>query len=171
TFRIHEAATGFGYAQMSYTFQRAGAWTDLKATVLRIPQSAGVLFMWLTLPQTILWLAGVALVWRRRVALPGPGPAFLAIYTLTVLAFYCVAIAPAWGYPKYDATLVPLVAILAAWTLTEGVPRAPGRLAGWAVALMVGVFIAQSALIGDPLWEVYRQTLETAIGQLGARLA
>jgi len=166
TFRIHEAATGFGYSSMSTTFQKVGTLRDIKAMLLRIPQSAGVLVMWLTLPQSILLLAGLVPALRQR----APGPRFLAVYTLTVFVFYFVATPPAWGYPKYDATIVPVIAVLAAWVLERSLARAPARVTRWALALVILVFAAQAALIGDPLWEVYRQTFETSIGQLAVRL-
>ena len=170
TFALHARLTGFPLGAMRYPFHRMSQLGDLRTVVTRAPQTAGVFVLWLTVPGAIL--AGVASLkeLRERASAPAARLRALAVFVVLSLLFYTLVLGPPYGYPKYQAVLMPLLAVMVAALLSPAdVERSrPVR------AVLVGagflLILAQVAW-GDPLWGIYRLTLETGAGDLGDRLA
>jgi len=168
-FNIHQAVTGFGFAQLESSFLKLTWLSDLKALLIRAPQSLGVLVMWLSVPQVVLWAFAGRDAFRSRPP-QGARVRLVVIYTLVVTAFYAVVLPPAWGYPKYNATLVPVLALICASLLVDAAPALRRRAMGIGLAAAALTVLFHLLVVGDPLWKFYRVTFETAVGQLRARV-
>ncbi len=95
----------------------------------------------------------------------------LVIYAAATSLFYALLIPPAWGYPRYQTPVVPVIAILAAAVVVPAFQALPRRARLVVAGLGVAAFVYKLAVIGDPLWSLYAVTFETDTGDLMQRLA
>jgi len=171
TFALYGKLTGFTFALLVRTFGRTPtSVNDITAMLLRFPQGMGVFVMWLSLPLAALLLVAVAGTVARIVKRQIENRDLLVVYVVATSLFYALIIPPAWGYPKYQAPIVPVIAILAAALLVPAFQTLPQRARIVTAGLGVAAFAYKLAVIGDPLWSLYAVTFETSTGDLMQRL-
>ncbi len=170
SFALYGQLTGFTFAFFGPAFGNLSSTGDFRGLLLRVPQTMGVFIMWLSLPVTallmVVTLQTVVRVFKRQLE----DRDFLVMYTAAVVAFYAFIMVPAWGYPRYHAPAIPVIAVLVAALLvqvSEGLPRKV-----WYLAAVLGVacLVYNLTMIGDPLWDLYTLTFETDLGDLTQRL-
>ena len=170
TFAIYSHLTGYQLAYFAPTFARAGGVFNLRELVVRFPQGVGVFIMWLSLPLTIL--LGVALAasaWRIacRQAIPSDA---LSLYVVIVALFYPLVYVPAWGYPRYQAPLVPIISVLVAALLTPFTLNVSRPMSSWLAGTLGGILAFNLLVLPDPLWLIYRTTFEGDLFDVWRRL-
>jgi len=171
TFAFYSTLTGFTFDIFRYTFGRTPSGSSaLGAMHLRFPQGMGVLIMWLSLPLTALLLVATANTVIRLIRRKSQARDLLVIYVVTTSLFYALVIAPAWGYPRYQAPIVPVVAILAAAWAVPAFQALPHRARLISAGLGAATLIYKLIVVGDPLWSLYAMTFETSTGDLTQRL-
>jgi len=172
TFALYSKLTGFVVDIFDYTFGKTpGGFSALDAMLLRFPQGMGVFIMWLSLPLSILLLVAAAGTVVRLLRRQIEARDLLTIYAVATVLFYALVIPPAWGYPRYQAPIVPVTAILVA-ALVVPTFQTLVQCARIVVAgLGLSVFAYKLTIIGDPLWSLYAVTFETSTGDLMQRLS
>jgi hypothetical protein len=170
TFAIYSRFTGFQLAYFAPTFGRVGGFLNLQELIVRFPQGMGVFVMWLSLPLVIL--LGVALatsVWRiaRRQTIPSDA---LSLYVVIVALFYPLVYVPAWGYPRYQAPLVPIISVLVAALLTPFTLNVSRPMSSWLAGTLGGILAFNLLVLPDPLWLIYRTTFEGDLFDVWRRL-
>ncbi|MDY0018608.1 MAG: glycosyltransferase family 39 protein [Anaerolineae bacterium] len=170
SFALYGQLTGFTFAFFGPAFGNLSSTGDFRGLLPRVPQTMGVFVLWLSLPVTALLtlvlFQTVGRVFNRQLE----DRDFLVIYVAAMMAFYAVIMVPAWGYPRYHAPAVPVIAVLVAALLlpvSEGLPRKVWLLAA---ALGIAYVVYALVVIGDPLWDLYTLTFETDLGDLPQRL-
>jgi len=170
TFAIYSQLTGYQFANFAPMFGHTGGLLDLSGIVVRFPQGMGIFILWLSLPLTILigvaWVASAQRIARRQTM---PADA-LSLYVLIVAIFYPVIYVPAWGYPRYQAPIVPIVGVLAAALLVPCALHLPRPALKWLVALTLAAFVFNLVAFPDPLRPLYRVTFESNLSDLYRRL-
>lgn len=171
TFSLYNALTGFSFAILNRTLQKAPLSTSsIPGMLMRFPQGLGVLVLWLSFPLTILLaIVTVKMLLRlRKQQLEEQD--LLVIFIVGTTLFYALVIPPAWGYPKYQTPLIPLIVILVAKLLIPNLAKVPRRAVIVAIIVAVCVFVYKLVGVGDPFYTLYAVTFETDIGDLGVRL-
>jgi len=171
TFGLYGRLTGFTFAAFGPTFGKAPRGVqDVTSMLLRFPQGMGVFVMWLSLPLTALLVVAVGEAVRRLVRQRLEDRDLLTIYVVAVLLSYALIIPPAWGYPRYQAPIVPVIAMLAAALIIPACRALPQRVRFVVAGLGALAFCYKLVAIGDPLWSLYAVTFETSTGDLMYRL-
>ncbi len=170
TFAAYSLFSGYQFAYFAATFGRAPGFFNLRDLVARFPQGMGVFVMWLSLPLTIL--IGIALAassrrLARRQSIPADA---LSLYVIIVTLFYTLFHIPAWGYPRYQAPLVPIVSLLVAALLAPFTLNLSQSMRRGFVALIAIMFALNLVVLPDPLWPVYQVTFESDLYDVGRRL-
>lgn len=170
TFAVYSQLTGFQLAYFAPTFGRVGGFVNLRELVVRFPQGMGVFIMWLTLPLTIL--LGVALAASaRRIARGQAIPAdALGLYVAIVALFYPLVYLPAWGFPRYQAPLIPVISALVAFVLTPFTLSVSRSVSRWLAGALVVALAYDLLVLPDPLWPIYRVTFEGDLFDVWRRL-
>lgn len=176
TFSLYDKLTGFGVDIFGYTFGKApsdigGIVAGAPGMLLLLPQGMGVFVMWLSLPLSALLLVVAAGTIRRLIKRQAKDHDLLVVYVSALSLFYALVIKPAWGYPRYQAPVVPVIAILVGALLVSALRALPQRARLVAAGLGAAAFVYKLAIIGDPLWPLYAATFETDTGDLALRLA
>ncbi len=170
TFALYSKLTGFALDIFSYTFGRAPSGSsDYSVMLLRFPQGMGIFIMWLSLPLVAFLLVAIAGTVARLIRRQIEDRDLLVIYVVATSLFYALVIAPAWGYPRYQAPIVPVIAILVAAVLVPVLQALPHHARIVLIGLGVAAFVYKLAVIGDPLWSLYAVTFETSTGDLAQR--
>jgi hypothetical protein len=171
TFAIYSRFTGFQLAYFAPTFGRVGGFLNLRELIVRFPQGMGVFVMWLSLPLVIL--LGVALatsVWRiaRRQTIPSDA---LSLYVVMVALFYPLVYLPAWGYPRYQAPLVPIISVLVAALLTPFTLSMSHSMLNGLMGALGAAVAFNFIVLPDPLWPLYQATFEGDLFDVWRRLS
>ncbi|HZY45646.1 MAG TPA: hypothetical protein VFF70_12950 [Anaerolineae bacterium] len=170
TFMIYSALSGYQLSYFGMTFGRAGSFFNLRDLITRFPQGLGVFVMWLSLPLTILLLIAVIesarRLWHKRTT---PADAII-LGVIIVGLFYPLVYVPAWGYPRYQAPIVPLISTLVAalivpYTLSLPKSVVRGLLILGAILLALNLW-----LLPDPLYPIYQVTFEGDLYDITHRL-
>jgi hypothetical protein len=171
TFQLYTLISGYQWAYFAPTFARSGSFFNLRDLLARFPQGLGVFVMWLTWPIAILLLIAMVQtarrIWRRQTT---PADA-LALYVAVVAIVYPLIYLPAWGYPRYQAPIVPVALALVAATIAPHTLALSRRASGGLIALGTGWIILNLALLPDPLYPIYASTFEGGLYDLGTRLS
>jgi hypothetical protein len=171
TFALYSRLTGFTLDIFNYTFGKApGGSSDYGTMLLRFPQGVGTFITWLSLPLAALLLVAIASTVVRLIRHRIENRDLLAIYVVATSLFYALVIPPAWGYPRYQAPIVPVITILVAALLVPALQTLPRRARITLVGLGVAAFVYKLTIIGDPLWPLYAVTFVTSTGDLSTRL-
>jgi hypothetical protein len=142
------------------------------AALVLVPQNVGVFAMWLSLPMLALGLIAVTGTCMRLIQRRIEQPDLLVLYTLITLIFYSLLpLPPPWGYPRYHAPLIPVIAALAAVILVEATHRVSRQVRLAVIGLGLAALAYQLLVIGDPFWSLYRVTFETGLGDVSQRMA
>jgi hypothetical protein len=170
TFAVYSALSGYQLSYFAATFSRTGSFFNLRDLIARFPQGMGVFVMWLSIPLTILLLIVVIesarRLWRKQ---SQPADA-IGLGVIIVALFYPLVYLPAWGYPRYQAPIVPLISSLVAALIvpyTLNLPKPVGR--GW-IASGALLFALNLWLLPDWLYPIYQVTFEGDLYDVGPRL-
>ncbi len=158
TFLAYSQLSGYEFAYFAPTLSRTGLFFDPPALLARFPQGLGVFALWLSLPLLALLLVALAGSARRLWHRQAERADVLALFVGLVALLYPLLYPPAWGYPRYQAPAVPLIALLVSARLSPVLPARLTRGTLWlgAGGLFVGLF--NGLVLPDPLWPVYRAT-------------
>ncbi len=173
TFSIYSRLTGFTFAYFGPSFSKLPRDANsIPAALVLVPQNAGVFAMWLSLPMLALGLIVVARTCLRLIQRRMEQPDLLVIYTLITLSFYTfIPLPPAWGYPRYQAPVVPVIASLAAVISVEAYDSLSRQVRLAVLGLGLAALAYQFLVIGDPFWSLYQVTFETSLGDVSQRMA
>jgi hypothetical protein len=170
TFTIYSLFSGYQWAFFAPTFARTSGFLNLSDLLVRFPQGVGVFVLWMSLPLSIL--LGIVL-WMsvgRFVANTSNAPDALVLYVSIVALFYPLVYIPAWGYPRYQAPIIPVISILVSALIIRNVQPISPKLGWWFVALFVAILIFNFVILPDPLKPVYGITFEGGISDLARRM-
>jgi hypothetical protein len=170
TFAIYSQLTGYQFAYFAPMFGHMGGLLDLSGIIVRFPQGMGIFVLWLSLPLTILIGAALGASVQRFVRRQTTPADALSLYVLIVALFYPVIYVPAWGYPRYQAPIVPIIGMLAAALLASHVAQLPSLTLKWLAAMAFVVFLFLLVAFPDPLRPIYRITFESGLSDLYRRL-
>ncbi len=170
TFAIYSALSGYPFSYFASTFGRADSFFNWRDLIARFPQGLGVFVMWLSIPLTILLLIvvieSVRRLWRTQ---SQPADA-IVLGVIIVALVYPLIYLPAWGYPRYQAPIVPLLSTLVAALIAPDTPNLPKSVVrGWMIlgAILVALNLW---LLADPLYPIYQVTFEGDLYDVGHRL-
>jgi hypothetical protein len=171
TFELYTLFSGYQWSYFGPTFARSNTFFDLPLLAARFPQGLGVFILWLTLPVTLL-LAVIVIqtlrrLFRRQLIIADA----LTIYVSIIAIFYPLVYVPAWGYPRYQAPLVPVImTLIAAQVMPYLQGQSRRRFIGLA-ALLIGLCAFDLFILPDPLYPIYTATFEGGTYDLATRLA
>lgn len=173
TMAIYSQFTGFGFDFVRYTIRPVpfGSTEGIRRALLLLPQGLGVFVMWLSVPASVLLFAVLAMAGWRLLTGVARDYELLAVYVAAVVVFYALVLPPAWGYPRYQAPTVPIIAMLLAACIVPAFLSLPRRGRVFLGCLGPVVFVYMMAVIGDVLWPLYDLTFVTDTGDLGQRLS
>jgi hypothetical protein len=168
TFTPYTILTNFKRDIFTYALGRASP--TLSSMLLRFPQGMGIFVMWLSLPLTLLTVVAVGRTLVRLIKRQSRAYDLLAVYAAVTVLSYSLIIEPAWGYPRYQAPVVPVIAILVAALVIREFQSLPRCVWFIIVGLGAAAFTYKLIAIHDPLWSLYALTFETNTGDLRQRL-
>ncbi len=171
TFEIYTLLSGYQWSYFEPTFARSTGFFDLPLLLARFPQGIGVFALWLTLPLALLLLVVAVQTLRRLFHRQLTVADALTFYVIIVAVIYPLIYVPAWGFPRYQAPLLPIIMTLIAAQVMPHVQHASRRrLAGLAL-LLVGLCLFNLWIVPDPLYPIYAATFEGGTFDLSTRLA
>ncbi len=171
TFEIYSLLTGFQWAYFGPTFARSNTFFDLRLLLARFPQGMGVFVLWLTLPVALLLIIVVVQTLRRLFRRQLLTADALIIYVVIVAIVYPLIYVPAWGFPRYQAPLTPIIMTLIAAQVTPYLQGLSRRRLTVLAILLVGLCLFNLWILPDPLYPIYAATFEGDTFDLGPRLA
>jgi len=170
THTIYSTLTGYTLAEAASALigRTDSLFGGLSEILNRTPQGLGVFVFWIGLPLSALVLIAGAHSARRLLGRQLLDEDLLISFGLLVILSYSLLIVPAWGYPRYQAPALPVIAIVVSALVVAHLPRASRTL--W--AMLTATFIFSVAylfvVVRDPLYDIYRATFDTT--QLADRL-
>ncbi len=170
TFVIYSQASGYQLSYFGMTFGRAGSFFNLKDLIARFPQGLGVFVMWLSLPLTILVLIAVIASARRMWHSQTTPSDAIILGVIIVGLVYPLVYVPAWGYPRYQAPIVPLISMLVAALIAPYTLSLPKSVVRGLIALGAILFALNLWLLPDSLYPIYQVTFEGDLYDVGHRL-
>ena len=170
TFELYTLLSGYQWAYFGPTFARSNGFFDLRLLMARFPQGMAVFVLWLTLPLALLLVVVVAQTLRRLFHRQLNTADALTIYVIIVAVFYPLIYVPAWGFPRYQAPLVPIIMTLIAAQVTPALQHLSRRRVLSLALLLIGLCLFYLWIMPDPLYPIYAATFEGDIFDLGTRL-
>jgi hypothetical protein len=170
TFSIYAQLTGYQWAYFGTTFGRASTFLNVRDLLARFPQGMGIFVLWLSMPLSILVIITLASTVRRilyKQAIPADA---LGLYVAIVGLFYPLIYLPAWGYPRYQAPIVPILSILVAALLAPLAQSFSRREWITFMGVTIGFFAFNLIWLPDPLYPMYQVTFEGDLYDIGRRL-
>jgi hypothetical protein len=158
TFFSYSQLTGYLWAYFAPTFGRSSNFFNLQELIARLPQGYGIFMLWLSLPLTLILLIGLAQSARRLLRRQGQLFDALNLYIVVVCGFYLTVIVPTWGYPRYEAPIIPIVALVTAAMLTPLTTQLSRSTFQILLGVGVSVCLAFWLFFPDPLYAIYEST-------------
>ena len=170
SFGIYSQLTGFDGAYFAPTFGRTAVFFIIPELLARFPQGLGVFALWLSIPLAILSLGALLTSLRRfRDSQTQPADA-LMLCAVAVTAFYTLFYIPAWGYPRYESPIVPLLMVVVAGMVAPYTVSVSRRGVLWLTLLVAGLFSFNLWRLPDPLYPIYSVTFDGGLFDLRHRL-
>jgi len=170
TFEIYTLLSGYQWAYFGPTFARSTTFFDLPLLLARFPQGLGVFVLWLTLPVMLLLAIVVAQTLRRLVCRQLQLPDALTIYVVILALFYPLIYVPAWGFPRYQAPLTPVIMTLIAALVMPAAQQLSRRRVAALALVLLGVSGFYLLILPDPLYPIYLATFEGGTFDLRTRV-
>ena len=170
SFTIYSLFSGYQWTFFAPTFARTSGFLNLSELLVRFPQGMGVFVLWLSLPLTVLLGIVLWMSMGRFVANTSHAPDGLVLYVSIVALFYPLVYVPAWGYPRYQAPIIPVISILVSALIVRNIQPVSPKLGWWLVALFGALLVFNFAILPDPLKPVYEITFEGGINDLARRM-
>ena len=148
-----------------------GQFLNLRELIARFPQGLGVFVMWLTWPIAILLLIVIAQTARRIWRKQTTSADALVFYVVIVAVVYPLIYLPAWGYPRYQAPIVPVAMVLIAALIAPHTLALSRRALAGLVALTLLLIAFNWLVLPDPLYPIYASTFEGGLFDVATRLS
>jgi hypothetical protein len=89
---------------------------------------------------------------------------------MVVAVVYPLIYVPAWGFPRYQAPLLPVIMTLIAAQVMPYLQRLSRRRMAGLACLLIGLCLFNLVLLPDPLYPIYAATFEGSTFDLSTRL-